>query len=413
MQVAESLTLLVVQMSGAPLARLKLGPATTIAELTKALGHLADAGSSSLLIAYRNEILPMDQTVIGVGLYDGAVVTAIRCPELFIAAAYEDGNTKIWSAETGMCERMLEGKRGAVLSVAFSPNGLLLATGCMDGTVNIWSLLSGHLEHAFQGHHGPVSSIACSPDGAWLATGSCDRTGTIWSMQTGERLGVLPSHTGTVWSITFSPDGSLLATGSEAGSAKLWGEIFMEALRWQPLPALRSGAPPRQRELTLRGHRGAVLAVAFAPGGDLLATCSMDRTAKLWDATRGDCLQVLEGHCGCVCSLAFSPDGHQLVTGSIDGTARLWSLEGGGCQQVMEGHGLSLKVRSVSFSPGGSLLATASDDGHVRLWSVATGQCCGDLKGHLLPTGRRNAAVNAITFTTGPNHGVLKSVQPL
>lgn len=399
----------VVQMSGAPLARLKLTPSNTIADLAKALGSMADAGKSSLLLAYRNEILPMEQTVVGAGLSDGAIVTAIRCPELFIAAAYEDGNTKIWSAETGDCERTLEGNRGAILSVTFSPNGLLLATGCLDGTANLWSLPHGRLEHTLKGHGGPVSSIACSPDGAWLATGSCDRTGNIWNMRTGERLGVLPSHTGTIWSIMFSPDGALIATGSEAGVAKLWGEIFMDGWKWQPLPCSGSEAPSRQREMTLRGHQGTVLAVAFAPSGAQLATCSMDRTAKLWQVRDGECLQVFKGHQGSLCSLSFSPDGAQLVTGSIDGTARLWNVESGDCEKVMEGHPLALKVRSVSFSPGGTILATGSDDGSVRIWNVASGQCCGALKGHLLPAGRRNAAVNAITFTAGPNYGPWKN----
>jgi predicted NACHT family NTPase len=73
-------------------------------------------------------------------------------------------------------------------------------------------------------------------------------------------------------------------------------------------------------------HASEVWAVAFSPDGRLLATASVDQTARVWDPATGDCLRILAGHAGEVTGVAFSPDGRLLATASNDKTARLWDL---------------------------------------------------------------------------------------
>jgi hypothetical protein len=72
---------------------------------------------------------------------------------------------------------------------------------------------------------------------------------------------------------------------------------------------------------TLRGHKGWVYSVAFAPDGKTLASGSTDGTVKLWEVGTGRELATLTGHARVVRSVAFAPDGKTLASGSTDGSS--------------------------------------------------------------------------------------------
>ena len=169
-------------------------------------------------------------------------------------------------------------------------------------------------------------------------------------------------HTSEVYGVAFSPDGRLLATASLDKTARVWDPATGECLR------------------TLVGHAGTVWAVAFSPDGRLLATASLDKTARVWDPATGECLRTLVGHTAGVTGMAFSPDGTLPATASNDKTARLWNPATGECLRTLAGH--AGKVYGVAFSPDGRLLATVSYDGTARVWDPATGECLRTLAGH-------------------------------
>ncbi|MHC1592864.1 MAG: WD40 repeat domain-containing protein, partial [Methermicoccaceae archaeon] len=96
----------------------------------------------------------------------------------------------------------LEGHSDTVRSVAFSPDGKLVASGSNDGTVKLWNVSTRGYVATLE-FNGPVLSVAFSPDGKLLASGSDDRTVKLWNVSTRENVRMLTGHWGPVLSVAF------------------------------------------------------------------------------------------------------------------------------------------------------------------------------------------------------------------
>jgi WD40 repeat protein len=143
------------------------------------------------------------------------------------------------------------------------------------------------------------------------------------------------------------------------------------ALAWPRRP----DAPSAPRgALTLVGHVGPIRSMVFSPGGQALASCGVDRTVRLWEASRwvdGDAgsFDILP-HPASVYSAAFSPDGSLLAAAGA-GFVTLWSCRPAR-EKLFELTGDT--TRAVAFSPDGRHLATAGDDGAIRLLEIPSGR---------------------------------------
>lgn len=123
----------------------------------------------------------------------------------------------------------------------------------------------------------------------------------------------------------------------------------------------------------LIGHQSRISAADCSPDGQLVATASLDRTARIWSVRDGSSVATLKGHTDELTVVSFSQDGQSLLTASRDGTVRIWSVPDGMEKVVLRGH--SGDVSSAQFSPGGQYVVTASSqDRTVRLWAVQSGR---------------------------------------
>ena len=276
---------------------------------------------------------------------------------LTLASGSNDRNIKLWDVRTGnQFGPTLEGHVEGVNSVAFSPDGLTLASGSNDRNIKLWDVKTGGLLHTLEEHAGVVQSVAFSPDGLTLASGggNWDATIKLWNVSTGGLIHILEGHESFVYSLAFSPDGQMLASGGENWDAaiaiKLWN--------------VNTGGLPR----TLHGHGEEVASVAFSPDGLTLAGGSFDETIKLWNVNTSGLFRTLHGHRSLVRSVAFSPDGLTLASGSFDETIKLWNVNTSGLLHTLHGH--EGEVTSVAFSPDGLTLASGSIDKTIKLWNI-------------------------------------------
>ena len=275
--------------------------------------------------------------------------------KLLAVATYDE--VALWDLTT---RRPLTGMRiRATPALAFSPtDDRLLAVGTWNAAgqpvADLWDVNAGKVTKSLA-HGGWVKSLAFSPDGKLLATfdsGGGVRVADWASGQNLTEFAVPPIRYGYAGVVVFSPDGRRLAIGEDYGRLRLLD--------------LRTGTFVTCQTQTPEG----INTLAFSPTSELLAAGLGygEGTIGLWDARSGEPRGQLTNHTDDVMALAFTADGRQLASASVDGTIRVWSAadrtELGRRQSYGEG------LMALALLPGGRTLVSGGSKGSVCFWDA-------------------------------------------
>jgi len=322
-----------------------------------------------------------------------------------LASGSFDGTIKLWDVTTGTQSQTLTGSSELVDSIAMSPDGKLLASrsvtpmltpenkireqGKEDNAIRFWDMPTGTLRKTLPNHSGNGNSIAFSPDGQLLASSGVGYTPDgqqilptsvesgpdgveLLEVATGSVRRALPgphksitdpgAYEKQVNCVAFSPDGKLLAAGTLDGTINVWDVSTGTLRQWY------TGTDP------VTGHSGIIETVAFSPDGKALVTGSIVVGIKLWDVATAKLTKTLTTITihpptfPSAWSVAFSPDGKLLASGLDDGTIDLWDMPMGNLKQTLRGH--ESIVSCIAFSPDGKLLASGGFDKTIKLWRM-------------------------------------------
>ena len=232
-----------------------------------------------------------------------------------LASSSADLTVRLWDVANGTA-RSEFATTEAVARLAFSPDGRTMALAGEDRTLILRDVAGGSERLRVEGFRGPICGIAYSPDGQRIATvgGRNNRNSPasevkLFDANTLELLLDLAGHAGAARSVAFAPDGTTLATGGMDATVRLWD--------------VASGQP----RLVLGGFPDCIRALEFAPDGRTLAVAGRgDGVVALLDAGSGAEIARLVGHNGAVLGLTFAPDGRTLASGSLDASIKLWDV---------------------------------------------------------------------------------------
>ncbi len=318
----------------------------------------------------------------------GAVLAVAVSPDgSLLAAAGSNGTVQFWNAGDG-ADRSLLAMGAPVRGLAFHPQGQGLATAADDGTVRLWQFPVP--PRVLAGHAQPVAVAAISPSGELACTSGNDRILRLWRVTDGQQLRTWEAHQQGVTAAVFHPTQAQLATSDAAGQIRLWNlegtpvaEFYcpggaVQTLSYNPAGtrllsasadgSLRIWEPPRMPPRSWQVHANQATAVAMLGGGTHVLSCGLDQTVRLLDAAGGQQVRAFEGLGGAATALAASADETLVAAGSATGTIKLWNLADGADRYTLAGHAGA--VRSLAFSPRGRLLASAGEDGTLRVWSL-------------------------------------------
>lgn len=301
------------------------------------------------------------------------------------------GRADLWDASDGT----YLGSRthnGVVSTVAFAEGTTMALSGseisfAESGRANLWRVPDRSHVRTFD--HGRLFSASISPDGLRVLTGGVGGI-KLWRVSDGVNYLTIGGPTSIYWRATFSPDGSRIVADDRNNVYVWWasggpitdfpgsgpvfspnGNTLLTKLGGDRFQLWNVADWTPMRTLTLSGHTGNIVCLAYSPDGTRILTGSDDRTAKLWDADTGSDIRTFWGHSNQVDSVAFAADGSKVLTGSLnDKYARLWHVVPSAPSLL--GHLSPVTALALSWDAATSLV-TAHVNGEVNIWNTADG----------------------------------------
>jgi WD40 repeat protein/serine/threonine protein kinase len=300
------------------------------------------------------------------GRYGGDVMSLAFSPDgKLIASGGYTRAIKLWRAAGGVLERTLSGYGDAILGLNFSADGKMIAGsgGNNDKTVRVWNVGDGSKITTLSDFKGAINCVAFSPDSQYLLTGtdSQEMTINIYRVSDWVLEKKLTQHHAAIHTLTFSHDGKQFASGAYDSTAKVWSYPGFKLLR------------------SLTGPYG-VAHLAFSGDDSMLGVVGWDNVLRLFTVATGKEEGKLLFSQTFIQQTALSPDGVYLVScgGWNDADVSLWKVKDGS-QVRLTGH--KYNVLGLAVSPDSKMIASVDGDGLIKLWSLPDGKLIRTLKG--------------------------------
>lgn len=286
-----------------------------------------------------------------------------------LITACVDGIARVWEIPSGKELASLKKLDGWVFEVAMSPDGRLAAVSAGspealggqpgNAVLVLWDWQSGREGARLTGDQAIVS-LAFSADGQLLAGGGQDGVVHVVRTTDGQEIKQLRSEN-SIWTLAFSPDGKYVAGGS--GGARSDDAVLQqgETMLWDA-----KGGGKIDLEKKEEQHGSWVQSVAFSPDGKYLASIDQDGLAMVWTmADKRKIATLRHDEHAAEAKIHFSADSRYIVT-AIGKKARVWEAATGR-EIARREHALGY-LWEAAFSPDGKYLATAGTDMTASLW---------------------------------------------
>lgn len=240
------------------------------------------------------------------------------------------------------------------------------------------------------GHTSTVLTMDISKCSNLIATGSKDETIRVWSTYNNQEcLAVLSGHTSLVTAVCFQKKAFLhgnssfyLFSASNDNTLKAWNlaSIMPRNSEESPKKSRNPGKKPLIAIQNVVAHKKEINHLSISHNDKLIATCSEDKTIKIWSFPDLKLQGTCKGHLSGVWQSSFSPIEKIIVSSSSDCTIKVWNLNTFQCTRTLQGHDGS--VLQVDFLGNGIQLLSCGSDNLIKLWNLSTGECIKSFSGH-------------------------------
>lgn len=259
----------------------------------------------------------------------------------------------------------LPGHTGAVVCIAFSPNGKFAAThgGLGDHSFHLWDVTKRKQVYQVADDECGGLAVLWTTDGRAILSGGDGGRGAgsviLRDPRTGKRGGAVIMHDHVVRGAALSDDGKYFAAADGQGLVRIrdfkTGNLYREF-----------------------AHGNGINTIAFSADGQWLVSGGDDKNLRVWNVAADKLERTFEGHNGAIGRVAFSKDGKQVYSasfagnGDTDNTLRIWDVQSSKEIAKLEVGGEARALTTATFFPEGRRALTGHENGDVRLWDLAT-----------------------------------------
>lgn len=370
----QALLRLVEKMRSKPLSAQGYAPGNLLNLLVELKGNLEGQDFSQLAIRHADlsdAVLPQvnfanaefDHATF-THTFNNAISLAYSPDGTLLAGGSFSSNIYIWRTDSWQPVATLTDHTNWVVDLKFSPDGRILASGSYDGTIRLWDVAQMTVRLTITNPGGKVFGLSFHPEGELLASVGEVESVRIWRISDGALIETLPTCKGDTWSIDWHPDGRHLLFPTENGDViAIWDY-------WER----------RQAGQLSPSNTGFIESLAISPDGTLVAAVGRGVVVHLWSMITRKMVLELVGHKAKNIRVAFGYDGQWLAASSLDRTVCIWELPTGVLRHTLVAH--EQLILGMAVHPQKGEIASAANDHTLAIWDTTSGQLLNFLRGY-------------------------------